>query len=202
MLLRPAKPAIRRPNQDLAYVNRLLRDPTDCGFRNGSSHRSSASTALRQRLGRSPYTPRSYVAMQLQGNCRKLMSSCALGHKVDSSRANNRFSPRYFCGTDSKRIEKLGLQKAGSLSAATVSNIFQNSYDFIQPLVDVVQGPSNSHESDNEHPEVPGGHRSILPKLGRAYARPLFLAGSYFTGRTPQPAIVVPCCAAAGGRDA
>ena len=147
-----------------------------------------ACTALmRQRLGRSPYSLRPNVAMRQQGNCRKLMSSCALGHKVDSSRANNRFSPRYFCGNDSRRIEKLGLQKAGSLSAATVSNIFQNSYDFIQPLVDVVQGPSNSHESDNEHPEVPGGHRSTLPKLGRAYARPLFLAGSHFTGRTPHP---------------
>ena len=145
------------------------------------------SAVLAQRSGRSPYTPRSNVATQRQGCHRGNSLRCVAFHSFTHALQFSRFLVRYPRGNDSKRVDKLGLQKAGSLSAATVPNLFQNSYDFIQPFVDVVQGPSNPHEGGNEHPEVPGGHRSTLPKLGLAYARPLFLAGSHFTGRTPHP---------------
>jgi len=60
-------------------------------------------TALGQCLGRSPYSPTSFVAMRLQGNHYRLMSTCALVHKVDSSREKHRFSLRYPAGWRSKQ---------------------------------------------------------------------------------------------------
>jgi hypothetical protein len=47
------------------------------------------------------------------------------------------------------------------LSIPVVSNLFQNGSDLKQPFVDVVQCPSQSHESGNEHTELPRSHGSL-----------------------------------------
>ena len=185
--------------------------------------RRGSYTALRQRLGRIPYAPKSNVAMQRRG----FFHSCALRHKEENKLELSRFLLRYPARSISKRAGYIGLltlpcggswlgnrhlgipSRVGFLDAVMV---LRHGDRRAQPS----EAPSIAaralpraigehslfahapiqHNDTRNYSENSDFHLRLLPNSAGAYVPPLFLAESHFTGRTPQSASLTPAGAA------